>query len=125
MRFEPQNFEMFSGDSEILRFTVTDDSGMAQSLASIVSARFALAASSRSPTLATKSLGSGITVTDAANGLVEVELDPSDTADISGGRRSADRPGREYYHELELTDSSGNVSTVAYGWVTVLRDLQA
>jgi len=53
-----------------------------------------------------KSVGSGIEIIDATNGVLEVTLDPADTENNGG---------KTYYHELQYTDTEGNVATVFSG----------
>lgn len=68
-----------------------------------------------------KTLGSGVTVTDAAAGQITVTLTDTDTSDDN-------LPAGDYYFELQITDSSGNISTVRsyndeLGILKVLADL--
>jgi hypothetical protein len=63
--------------------------------------------------LVEKELGSGITVTDAPNGVLRVDIDPIDTATASGA----------FYHELEVIDSAGDIQTVLKGTMTVIKSL--
>ncbi len=60
-----------------------------------------------------KTIGAGITVTDAINGLGEVLLLSVDTV----GRRPAD-----YYHELQIT-AAGVPTTILYGVISLSKDL--
>lgn len=53
----------------------------------------------------------GVSITDAANGKFTVTLAPADTKTLAVGT---------YYHEAEVTDSLGNVSTVTVGKVTLI-----
>lgn len=57
--------------------------------------------------LLTKTIGSGITVTDAAAGKFTVALDPADTLKFSGG----------YYHEAKAFDVS-RPYTIVTGQIT-------
>ena len=61
----------------------------------------------------TKTTAAGITLLDAVNGKFEISLDPADTGDLEG----------RFSHEAQLTDSSGNVTTVMAGVMTVEKDL--
>ncbi|MCU6709348.1 hypothetical protein M6D81_11580 [Paenibacillus sp. J5C_2022] len=56
-----------------------------------------------------KDTDAGITVTGAAAGEFTIPLKPEDTAGLSGN----------YVHEAEITDASGNVSTILTGTMTV------
>lgn len=60
----------------------------------------------------TKTVGDGITVTDAVAGECEIVLAPSDTSTLS----------RLCSHSIEITDSNGDVSTVLDGTVYVELD---
>lgn len=60
--------------------------------------------------LVTKTIGSGITVTDAVNGKYTIKLEPDDTKPLKADT---------YYHECEITDNSGNVSTSFIGFVKI------
>ena len=75
---------------------------------------------SRSDTDATsttikKYTGSGITHTDAAAGAYRVTLAPADTSSLTATT--------VYFWDLQLTDGSGAVFTVADGTLTVLVDV--
>lgn len=63
-------------------------------------------------TTITKTVGDGITVTDAVVGEFEIVLAPSDTSTLS----------RLCSHSIEITDSNGDVSTVLDGTVYVELD---
>lgn len=59
-----------------------------------------------------KTTASGITILDAVGGKLQVLLDPADTAALEG----------RFLHETEVTDASGNVSTVTTGVLKVAKD---
>ena len=61
----------------------------------------------------TKTIGSGITVTDATAGTFTITLTSANTASLAGS----------YYHECQVTDSSSNISTIFIGSVTINADL--
>ncbi len=114
-----QNVEMFSGDSRTIRFTVTEADGstpvdLAGCSAKWRASRKLSGGFSATPAIS-KAIGTGITVTDADAGELQVALAPADTAGLSG----------RYYHELEITDGLGNVSTVATGTLAIVKDLIA
>jgi hypothetical protein len=60
-----------------------------------------------------KSVGSGITVTNAAGGVITIEIEPDDTETVFGA----------YYHELEVIDAAGDIGTVLRGTMTITRAL--
>ncbi len=68
----------------------------------------------RRATRITKTIGSGVTITDAAAGKFTLRLDPADTADL--------RPDL-YAHAAEVTESGGDVTTVLRGCLDLKRDL--
>lgn len=113
-----QNIEgYFSGDHANLNFTLTDDNDTALDLTGALAIEWQLAQRvSSSSALITKTLGSGITITNASGGLITVALIPADTASL----KSPD--GSPYYHECQVTDASGNVSTVTYGTFEIRQD---
>lgn len=113
-----QDFEVVSGDSRNLNFTIydqdaADDDSVVKDISGFTAIAWKLDTGSAVTTV-TKSLSDGITVTDGPNGLLTVSLTPADTADIAGGT---------YKHELEGTDGSGNKTTLAIGRVSVITDL--
>lgn len=61
----------------------------------------------------TKTTSSGIVITDAANGVFQVTLSPSDTLTLLG----------TYLHEAELTDANSAVSTLFIGDVTIKKSV--
>ncbi len=108
-----QNFEMHQGDDVSVAFSVTDDAGAVVDLTgTTVVWRMAPSKYSASPSIS-KSTASGITVTDAVGGKFTVAIDAADTAGLGG----------IYYHEAQVTDAGGKVTTVATGWLTVTREL--
>jgi hypothetical protein len=107
-----QNLALHSGDSKILEVTVTDGTGAAVDLTGATIA-WQLAKSPGESALVSKTIGSGIAVTDAVGGIFEITLDAADTAALSG----------RHYHEAEVTDTSGKVSTVLTGAVLIKPEL--
>jgi hypothetical protein len=108
-----QDFAMQSGDSKVLSFTVLDENDVAVDITGNT-IKWRLAKSSRSSVLLAKATGgSGISITDAVNGVFQVTLDPTDTDNFAG----------QYYHEAELTDLFSNISTISTGTATIRRDL--
>ena len=105
-----QNYTMFSGDSKVITVTVTDADGAAVNL---TGATISYVIFDDGSATITKTVGSGITVTDAAAGTFTITLAASDTASLAGA----------YYHECQVTDSSGNISTIFTGTVTMNEDM--
>ena len=113
MTTENQNFTMWSGDSKVLTVTVTDSDGAAVNLTGATInyvLKKQLGGGMNTITKATG--GSGIVITDAAAGTCEITLDATDTASLLGS----------FYHECQVTDSYGNVSTIFIGTVTITED---
>lgn len=106
------DFSMYSGNSKALIVTVLDKpNGSPVSLASAQAIKWQLFHSTpiTADPIVSKSLLSGVTVTDAAGGVFTVSIAASDTAGLSGS----------YYHETEVTDSAGNKETVDSGFINI------
>jgi len=119
-----QTDTMYANNRRVLKFTVTDeDNGGALDLTGLV-VKFALARFDsegqpiKSNPLVDKrsDVSAEVTITDAANGLVEVELVTSDTASL------ADQGETAYYFELEVFDGTDPV-VVATGTLTIRRNV--
>lgn len=107
--------EMVAGDYRKLQFTLTDaDNGGAALNLTTLDVTFAMAADVRGAPDVTKTEGDGITITDAAGGLCEVELLTADTSSLAPGR---------YYWELEVTDASSQSTVVATGAFKVAQNI--
>ena len=108
------DFEMHQGDTKRLAVSVKDPAGAAVSLIAAESIKWWVARRVTSTTrLLEKSVGSGITVTNAAGGLLTISINPDDTKTVSG----------DYYHELEVIDAAGDIGTVLRGTMTIVRAL--
>jgi hypothetical protein len=108
------DFEMQAGDTKRLIVSVKDPAGAAIPLGGAISIQWWAAKKVTSAIhLVEKGLGTGVTITDAPNGVLRVDIDPDDTALISGA----------YYHELEVIDSAGDIQTVLKGTMTVVKSL--
>ena len=100
---------MWSGDDKTLTVTVSSDITAA-------TINYSLAADVDSTAIFTKATGgSGITITDAANGVFTIDLATADTATLAG----------VYFHECQVTDAAANISTVFVGHVMINKDLVA
>lgn len=105
------DFAMYAGDTATLVVTVTDSSGAVDLTGASVkwqASSIIVGGFEATPSIE-KSLDDGIAITNAEGGVFDVRLDPSDTESLSG----------KFYHEAELTDASGNVSTILTGRMTV------
>lgn len=104
---------MVSGDSATLSIGIVNAAGVAVDVSTATAIVYEIATSPAAATpLVSKALTTGVTV---ATSTVTVTLAPADTKDLAG----------VYYHELEITDASGNVFTAFSGYVTIDRDLIA
>jgi hypothetical protein len=113
------DFTMVAGDTKTIVFNVKDSGGAALDLTG-ATIRWGLCAYAASGAIAeaallTKSVGSGITVTDAAGGVCQVALSAANTT-------ATPRMSGRYYHELEVT-SGGVVSTVHRGLIEITPEL--
>lgn len=104
-----QNFSIYAGDTCAVTITVLDEDGDPKS---IIGSTINWVAYHGDTVYLTKTTSSGITLSDPANGEFEISFVPADTESMGIGA---------YTHEAEVTDSSGNVSTVTVGTMTVLR----
>lgn len=111
--------EMSRGDSRKWTFAVTySDTGAVYSLAG-ASMWFTAKKRITDADVAAvfqKTIGSGITLTDAANGLGYIELSPADTSALSSGKQNLE-------FDLQLKSSAGKIYTVAFGKLTVYPDV--
>jgi len=108
-----QNFTTWSGDDKVLTVTVTDGSGTATNLTGATINYELQALPPDGVALLTKTTGGGgISITDAAAGTFEITIAAADTASLSG----------VYFHECQVVDSSGNVSTIFTGRVNIRED---
>lgn len=120
------DFSMHRGDDRQITFQVVDESQApfditGAALTWIMAEQDLKEAATATPkpkatTLVTKTVGSGITITAPATGDLQVDLDSADTVTF--------KAPLAYYHELQLT-VGGFVTTVAFGIITIERDIAA
>lgn len=109
-----QDFTIFRGDTKTLTYTIKDANDAIVDLTG-GTAKWEAARSVNSATKdIQKSTSSGIAIMAPTSGILVVTIDPADTASLGVGG---------YYHELEFTDASGRVSTVATGRMTLKEEL--
>ena len=106
-----QNFTMRSGDSKKLNITVTDGAGAAKDLTGATMI-WRLAVRKHATSEISKATASGIAFVSEVSGIAQVTIDPADTAGLDG----------DYYHEAQVTDSSGDIETVMVGTATIIGD---
>lgn len=104
-----------AGDAHTIVITVTDDSGNTVDITNANGIEWYLKEHSShndSDALITKTLsGTGITITDGANGEFEVTIDTGETDGMRGQK----------YHVSRIADSTGDVSTLFTGTFTISR----
>jgi LytS/YehU family sensor histidine kinase len=107
------DFSMYRGNSKRFNFAITLG-GVAENLTSKL-IFFSVRRNPSAPLMFTKSLGSGIIVTNAAGGLGYVDILPADTEALPSRETSLE-------YDLEYVDGS-NVTTADKGTITVLPDI--
>jgi len=105
----------YSGDDLELVVTIQDENGAGLDITS-ATVTWVLKRNINSTALVTKTVGSGIVLTTPASGIITISIDPADTAAVFSAE------GKPFYHEIELTDVSGNVTTVLFGTFEVKKD---
>lgn len=101
---------MFAGDTKVLSVTVQDQDDAIVDLTG-AAAEWVLAKQHGAAALITKTVGSGITITQPLNGQLEVLMQPADSVQLRGS----------YAYQLEITDAFSRKSTVLYGTIAIRR----
>jgi len=110
MTYTGQNIDnFFQGDTRTLVVTVYDLNGAITPITGATAIKWVTYKRSGGTIYITKILGDGITITDGANGLLEITLDRDDTLNLLG----------HYNHECELVDASNNYSTIFTGYFKI------
>lgn len=109
MAYIDQNFKMYKGDHKQLVFTVEDETTLTGA-----TIKWSLAYSPSGSALIEKLSTDESEITTSDNTFT-VYLDPADTEDLSVNYR--------YYHEAEIEDSDGYITTVAIGYMTLYETL--
>jgi len=109
MAYKDQDFEIFAGDNKSLLFTVDDVEDLDDCTVTWKAAR-----SPGSEAVISKSSESSDEI-EISGDTFTVKLVPTDTSNLSGYRK--------YYHEAQILDSSGNITTVAIGTMIVYPQL--
>jgi len=108
--------DYFSGDTLRLNISVVDDNDNAVDIRS-ADIEYMIAqppnAQQSKVIEVQKSVGSGITITDGANGKFEIDIEPTDTESLEG----------RFEHECEVTDTDGDVTTIFTGVFNISEDL--
>lgn len=109
-----QNIEIYRGDNRTFLVAVKDGDGAVVDITG-ASIKFSVKEEiSDTDYVIQKTVGSGITITGAANGIYEVYLVPADTQNIDVG---------VYEYDSELTTAAGNVYTLIRGEFTVQAEI--
>jgi len=106
---------MYRGNTKSFSVAVTQN-GIAYDLDNAAGLYFTARKSPGAPVLFSKSIGDGITVTNAAGGLATITLDPADTSGL------ASFPVKLAV-DLELETDAGAIHTAYYDTLTVEPDI--
>lgn len=111
MSTSDQNYSVSQADTHVLAFTATSG-GNAINLTGALQLKWTLSSKRKGdPTpILTKTLSSGVSVTNAAAGQFTVTVDNGDLDD--------QRPGY-YYHEVFFENSANQKFVIATGWLTL------
>lgn len=104
-----QDVTIQAGEYKKFSVTIKNGSGTAINLTGATPIQYGISQTEGGARILTKTLGSGITITDAANGVLEIVITAADLAGKEG----------EFHHELSITESSGNKSCAFTGKLTV------
>lgn len=113
-----QQLTIFSGDDVVIPIDVYDTDGTTElELSGATALEFQIATTKSATASVTKTLGSGISVGLGADGVTQnrasVTLADTDTSSLTG----------YYIWELQITDASSNIYTVASGSIYIVEDL--
>lgn len=116
------SFPMHRGDDRDLTFTVVDEAAAAVDITGATltwvlanqDPKITGSPAPRGSALVTKTVGSGITITDAVAGEGTVSILPADTTGL--------KAPASYYYELQVV-LSGKTTTILFGNITLSRDL--
>lgn len=106
-----QNMELAEGDDKTIVVTVSEEDGTSKDLTD-ASVEYELSRYRGGSATISEDTSTGVSITNATGGEVEVSLDSSDTSSLNDDR--------VYYHKLVVTDSNGVISTVLTGEVYIL-----
>ncbi len=106
-----QPLDWFIGEDRTYEFTIYDGNSSGAAVVNITGFAFqwVLLDSTRT-VLVTKTVGSGIMITDGSNGVLQVAIDDTDTDSLTAATT--------YYYELKRNDAGSEV-VVAYGTVNL------
>lgn len=112
MTAKNQNFEMYAGDSQVLVVPLNFDLTGAKEIKWTLKIS---AGSTEKLIYKEFSSNNGIEITNSGpvpedENIFQIQLNPEDTLNLKG----------TYYHEAEVTDNQGNVSTVMVGFPKII-----
>lgn len=118
MTTKDQNITMYQGEDKQLNFAITDESGNAKSLTGATAEWVVRISEDSSTNVISKTTSSGMSIIDinSTDDGVRVTLDAVDTRSLTP---------RSYYHEVRVTDSSGDENVVSAGWLYLLKSTTA
>ena len=105
MTAKNQNFSMYDGETKVLTITMNP----IKDLTSATIDWFLTTINDPSTAVVTKSIGSGITVTDLTNGVFDVTVDPADTEGLEG----------KHLHWVRVVDGNSDDAVVTTGAVKI------
>lgn len=111
MTEEHQDFTMYEGEAKTITVTEVDSEDISgQDIEYIIADE-----PTDDPEITKDTSGSGVSITDGANGEFEIELEPSDTQGMSG----------QFYHEARLKDGAGTQAVLFTGEVQIRHSVTA
>ena len=109
-----QNFQIVSGDTRTVTFTIYDNAGAVYNLTgSTVTFATSKNAAGASNFSTTAEFTTTATLSNPTNGICTVAITAANTADLAG----------QYHFELKVVDSSANIAHVSVGVMTVMANL--
>lgn len=107
-----------AGSTRRFSIPIVDSAGAAKNLTGASSIDFRLtdlsAVEGTPTTLIPKAIGSGVTITDASGGIVQVLIDASDTISLQPG---------DYHFEVKVVDAANDTESVTLGQARLTASL--
>jgi hypothetical protein len=113
MTKENQDFTMYAGDDKVVRVVIKDESGSFVNLTGSLMDWVLQPTVNASSASVSKSWNTSVSNGMAIDGLgsFSITLSNSDTQSLSG----------KFYHEAQMIDTQGDVSTVMVGHITIKK----
>ena len=112
------NFSIVRGDTYIEDLAVKDSAGAALDITGgklYFTAKTSYNVADESASVALTSPSTGITITDAANGLARMIITAAQSATLTGGQT--------YVYDIQFKDVNGNITTLDSGSMDVRQDV--